>query len=54
MVEVLEFKNINELNNYLHGKLMPQFEVKAVPRTFQHPESKLFVNSISYVLILNP
>jgi hypothetical protein len=54
MVEVLEFKNVNEINNYLKGKLLPQFEIKPIARTFQHPESKLLVNSISYVLILNP
>lgn len=52
MTEVLEFKNVNEINKFLEGKVMlTRFEVIPVARTFQHPETKLMVNSISYVLV---
>ena len=54
MVVVKEFRNLNELNEYLDSIThMPQFDIKPVSRTFEHPQTKILVNSISYVLILN-
>lgn len=53
MVEVLEFKGLRELNEYLEGKnFHNEFEIKPVARIFEHPETKLIVNSITYILII--
>jgi hypothetical protein len=54
MVKVFEFKNVQEINEFLSDKrLLHQFDVIPVPRSFEHPVSRLMVNSISYVLIEN-
>lgn len=52
MVEVLEFKNVEELNDYLEITKFPfNFEIIPISRMFEHPQSKLIVSCITYVLI---
>ena len=54
MVEVLEFKNIHDLNDWFENHKIPtQFEVIPIARTFQSPETKLFVSAMSYILVRN-
>lgn len=54
MVEIIEFRNVHEINDYFaEHKMTSQFEVKPIQRNFQHPETKLMVSSISYILIKN-
>lgn len=52
MVAVMEFKNVDDLNAYLDGRKMPQFEVIPVARMFEHPQTKQLVNSLTYVLVM--
>ena len=54
MVEVIEFRDVHELNKYLREhEHLPQFEIKVVPRQFENPNTKLLTNCLTYVLILN-
>lgn len=49
---MLEFKGVNDLNEWFDTHKTPyQFEIIPVPRMFQHPVTKEFVNSITYVLV---
>lgn len=53
MVEVLEFKNITELNDYLRGrKFASEFDIIPIAKMFENDSGKL-INVTSYVLVLS-
>jgi hypothetical protein len=53
IVEVLEFKNVKEINEYFNEHVMMKaFDVKPIARQFEHPKTHNMVNAISYVLII--
>jgi hypothetical protein len=54
MVKVLEFKSLQDINEYLDNRLMKsQFDIIPVSRMFEHPQTRLIVSCITYVLIEN-
>ena len=53
MVLVLEFRSVEEINKYLQGKKLPQFDITPVQRMFENPNTKLLTSCMSYVLVIN-
>lgn len=53
MVNVKEFKNVDDINAYLSGRRMPQFEIIPIQRNFENPNTKLMTSCMSYILIEN-
>lgn len=54
MVEVLEFKNVDELNRYLEHKVFAhQFDIIPVNKMFEHPQTKLIISCITYVVVIS-
>lgn len=53
MVTVIEFKSIEELNNYTHDKLLLNARVIPVSVLFENPKTKLLTNTIRYILVMN-
>jgi hypothetical protein len=54
MVRVLEFKNVDLLNDYLKDNVMiSRFDIIPVSRLFENPNTKLITSCMTYVLIMN-
>jgi hypothetical protein len=52
-MEVKEFKNVTELQDFIDShKAISKYEIIPVARMFEHPQSKLIVSCISYILII--
>lgn len=53
MVEVFEFKGIDDLRNYLKGRVfMNNYHIIPVARMFENPETHVLLNVLTYVLIV--
>lgn len=54
MLEVKEFKTVEELNEYLQSdkKIRLSYTVVPLTRMFESPTTKLIVSCITYVLIM--
>lgn len=54
MPKVLEFRNVDELNNFLDKNLMvSRWEVIPISRMFENPTTKLLTSCMTYVLVMN-
>ena len=54
MVSVLEFKNVNDINEYFSKHtMMKQFEVIPIERRFTNPNNKLITSCVTYILVMN-
>ena len=54
MVSVMEFKNVNDINEYFSkNRMMKQFEVIPIERRFTNPNNKLITSCITYILVMN-
>ena len=54
MVKVLEFKNVNDINEYFSNHvMMKQFEVIPIERRFTNPNNKLITSCVTYILVMN-
>ena len=50
MIKVTEFRNVNDLNDYL-SKINTQCQVIAMNREFTNPKTMLLTSTINYVLV---
>lgn len=54
MSRVIEFRNVDELNDYLNNNLMvSRWEVIPISRMFENPKTKLLTSCMTYVLVMN-
>jgi hypothetical protein len=52
MIEVLEFKGVNDLNDYLgQNRLVGEFNIIPLAREFDNLNTKMKVSTITYILI---
>lgn len=52
MVEVKEFRNVQELNLYFKDHKLEIFEVIPIARMFENPQTKLLTSTMTYVLVV--
>ena len=52
MPKIIEFKNVDEINEYLeHTPMMHHWEVHIIARMFENPSTHLLTSCLTYILI---